>query len=193
MHLVSAGIGLCKSMSQRPNYRVLFEDAFIIAVSKPYDALSTPGREHRVKSTSRADEWAESIIETCLSKRIDPTATEAYISSLEILKRQAKVVPRHKEKFFSMLERAAKVKDVSLKEQIWNDIVKKDQDLHGLDTSTLPDHLYSAADFAKDVSKEPSIHHVHRLDQETSGVIVFAKSSLAASFLASQFRDRKVI
>lgn len=175
---------------RRPPFEILFHDGDLIALSKPANVLSTPGREMRIKPVSRADEWATAISELCLLKRQQLT-TEVYDNAMEVLRSQAKVVPRQKPKFLAFLERVAKIKDQFVKEQIWDDLTKVDSDLHAVDTSSLPSELYSAADFARDVCGQ-SIHHVHRLDQETSGLILFAKSTLAASELARQFRDREV-
>lgn len=185
---------LCRRMStngtRRPPFEILFHDGDLIALSKPANVLSTPGREMRIKPVSRADEWAAAISELCLLKRQQLT-TEVYDNAMEVLRNQAKVVPRQKPKFLAFLERVAKIKDQLIKEQIWEDLTKLDSDLHAVDTSALPSELYSAADFARDVCGK-SIHHVHRLDQETSGLILFAKSTFAASELARQFRDREV-
>lgn len=178
-------------MTTRPVYRIVFQDHDIIALSKPANALSTPGREFRAKPLSRAEEWASSIAALCLSKQCDSSVSEMYTNAMEMLKKQAHVVPRQKEKFYSLLERLAKVRNAELKERIWNDLLEKDRELHAVDTTALPDHLYSAADFAREISGG-IVHHVHRLDQETSGIILFAKSSVAASEIARQFRDREV-
>jgi 23S rRNA-/tRNA-specific pseudouridylate synthase len=179
-------------MTARPHYQVLYQDADIVAIAKPYGALSTPGREFRVKAVPRSEEWANSILELCLRKRVDAAASETYSNAVEILRRQARVVPRQKEKFLSLLERTARLKDDVVKERIWNDVVHLDKELHALDPDSLPDHLFSAADFASQITGE-TVYHVHRLDQETSGVLLFAKSSVAASVLSKQFREREVL
>ena len=42
------------------------------------------------------------------------------------------------------------------------------------------------------IKKQPNLQLVHRLDKDTSGIIAIAKTNYAHSFIASQFRDRKV-
>jgi len=83
-----------------------------------------------------------------------------------------------------------KVEEAAWLDTLWNKLTEIDQVINGFDLSTLPNHLLSAADFADEISKV-SVRHVHRLDQETSGVIIFAKSTEAARNLGFQFSDRQ--
>lgn len=176
----------------RPTIQILFRDADIIALSKPQNVLSTPGREMRIKPVSRSEEWTAAINELYYSKQTDISTPEAYSNATEVLRKHSKIgFPRQKEKFIIMLGRLAKIKDEALKRKIWDDLVEIDTKMHSIDTSSLPNHLYSAADFARDVTGQ-TIHNVHRLDLDTSGVLLFARSTAAASDLARQFREREV-
>ncbi len=40
--------------------------------------------------------------------------------------------------------------------------------------------------------QQQKVHHVHRLDMETSGVLMFAKDEHTSAFIDAQFRDREV-
>ena len=53
----------------------------------------------------------------------------------------------------------------------------------------------SLLEWLTDISAKPAaqIHTVHRLDMDTSGIMVFAKSAAAAVFLRRQFEDHTVI
>jgi 23S rRNA pseudouridine1911/1915/1917 synthase len=58
-----------------------------------------------------------------------------------------------------------------------------------------PSVWQSAKDYLKKQYAKPGdayLGMVHRLDRNTSGVLVFAKTSKAASRLSAQFRDRKI-
>jgi 23S rRNA-/tRNA-specific pseudouridylate synthase len=56
----------------------------------------------------------------------------------------------------------------------------------------IPTHLISATDLAEKISK-CKVFNVHRLDMETSGVILFAKTEESSAELCRQFRDHEVI
>lgn len=171
--------------------RVLLEDSEILVLSKPHGVLSTPGRELRVRTSTRAEEWAETIIFLHDRKKSQLLCPEEVVTALSVLRRQAHGVPRQKEKLLGYLQRSCKIKDVELQESIWSELESTDRELHSTDMSSLPSHLVSAADFAEHHTGG-RIHHVHRLDQETSGVLLFAKSTPAAAALSEQFRSREV-
>ena len=46
---------------------------------------------------------------------------------------------------------------------------------------------------ARGLWDDPLLYTVHRLDCETSGVMVFARTRQAASFLSSAWRDRESV
>ena len=58
---------------------------------------------------------------------------------------------------------------------------------------TLIDSLVESFPELRDVGKVPRYGIVHRLDKETSGVILIAKNNQVLKFLQEQFRDGKVI
>ncbi|ETO91119.1 MAG: RNA pseudouridylate synthase family protein [Candidatus Xenolissoclinum pacificiensis L6] len=47
-------------------------------------------------------------------------------------------------------------------------------------------------DILKEHYPKHNLHTVHRLDKETSGIIIFAKNKKYAKFIAEQFKNRKV-
>jgi 23S rRNA pseudouridine1911/1915/1917 synthase len=64
----------------------------------------------------------------------------------------------------------------------------------GMDGKTLVDNLVEKFPEMKDVGDDPSLRPgiVHRLDKDTSGVMVVARNQPAFEYLKKQFKDRKV-
>ncbi len=74
---------------------------------------------------------------------------------------------------------------------LWMKLVSIDYSLHHIKLASIPQHLISASDIAS-VSSHCHVHHVHRLDLQTSGVLMFAKDDQISADLDRQFRDRHV-
>lgn len=62
-----------------------------------------------------------------------------------------------------------------------------------LGEKTLIDFLLKEFPYLKKVGKPPRYGIVHRLDKETSGILLVAKNNESLSFLQGQFKDREVI
>ena len=58
---------------------------------------------------------------------------------------------------------------------------------------TLSDILFENFLWFKTVGKPPRHGIVHRLDKETSGIILIAKNKKALDFLQEQFKERKAV
>jgi len=58
---------------------------------------------------------------------------------------------------------------------------------------TLIDYLLENFPNLKNIGKSPRFGIVHRLDKETSGILLIAKNNKAIEFLQKQFKKRKVI
>jgi 23S rRNA-/tRNA-specific pseudouridylate synthase len=173
--------------------RILFNDEGLIAVDKPPHVLSVPGRLHRVDGhfTPRNVQWTNAILELAARYDRDEDHSSPLVFAAAKLIKGKHTVPRQKSKFVRYLERVAKLSDKAVVEKVWRDLDELDQSLNRFDSQSLPTELYSAADFAGNVTKS-KVFHVHRLDQETSGALLFAKASEIASELSLQFRDRQV-
>mmetsp|Transcript_24605 Transcript_24605/g.54698 ORF Transcript_24605/g.54698 Transcript_24605/m.54698 type:complete len:245 (+) Transcript_24605:119-853(+) len=63
--------------------------------------------------------------------------------------------------------------------------------MHRVRIDVIPPHLLSAADVASHLAGV-QVHHVHRLDMETSGVLLFAKNERTSAALDVQFREHGV-
>ena len=173
--------------------RVLLSDDAVIAVDKPPHVLSVPGRVNRVDNqfVPRNVQWANAILELAALYDRNEDETSPLVAAASTLVEGKHTVPRQKSKFIRYLERVAKVTDTTIVEKIWKDLDDMDQSLNRFDAQSLPAELFSAADFAETLIKS-KVFHVHRLDQETSGILLFAKSSEMARELSQQFRDREV-
>lgn len=60
-------------------------------------------------------------------------------------------------------------------------------------TNTLADYLIKEYPELKKAGKPPRYGIVHRLDKDTSGILLIAKNNSSLSFLQKQFKERKVI
>lgn len=103
-------------------------------------------------------------------------------------------VPRKKDRFIGYLKRLYRLKDSqcsSVLTDLWMKLVSIDYSLHHIKLATIPQHLISASDIASE-SSQCHVHHVHRLDLQTSGVLMFAKDDQISADLDRQFRDRHV-
>jgi len=58
---------------------------------------------------------------------------------------------------------------------------------------TLIEHLLEKFPYLKNAGKYPRYGIVHRLDKDTSGILLVAKNNKALVFLQKQFQERKVI
>ncbi len=174
--------------------RVLLNDDLIVVVDKPPDVLSVPGRVNRVDDhfIPRNIQWMQSISELLLTYSRHEIQDSPLMIAVQKLFEGKHTVPRQKSKFHRYLARVAKISDEAVINKIWLDLEQIDQYLHRFDSTSLPPALFSAADHAEAIAGT-RIFHVHRLDQETSGVLMFAKTSEAAGDICRQFRERKVI
>lgn len=170
---------------------VLYEDKHIIILNKPAGMMSVPGKEicDLVNSGRRNEQWNKTIKELLNGKFCSDPALYEIISGLI---ERSNSVPRKEERFQRYLSRVMKVKDKSLIFKLWQEISLLDDCLHRVKIEEIPHHLISASDVASHLSN-CKIYHVHRLDMETSGIIMFAKSERSASELSKQFRDQEVL
>jgi len=103
-------------------------------------------------------------------------------------------VPRKKDRFIGYLKRLYRLEDSQCSgvlTDLWMKLVSIDYSLHHIKLASIPQHLISASDIASE-SSHCHVHHVHRLDLQTSGVLMFAKDDQISADLDRQFRDRHV-
>lgn len=175
----------------RTHLPVLFEDNDIIVINKPHNMLCVPGKEMNTKKTTkkRIDQWLDALKSYYESiKTKDDRILEKILQ--ELIKRKYSV-PRKMEKFYKYISRVLGIKDKLLIDEIWNGVNEADISLHKVSYEDIPNHLISASDIASKISGK-KIFHVHRLDQETSGLVIFALNENSCAFLGKQFREKSV-
>ena len=115
-------------------------------------------------------------------------------TNIDNIPRQEKAFKRYVERNFREL-RAEGAHVEKIKDAMWDAVSKCDIDLHRTSLDDIPTQLWSAFEIIRNCGgvKGPSkLWKVHRLDYDTSGVLLFAKSSEAARELCRQFREKEV-
>jgi hypothetical protein len=169
---------------------IIFEDDYLIAVNKPSGKLSVPGKENRVATRTRAEEWTV-VIETLLSDLLKNDTSSLLIPILKELNKQGERVPRQDQKFYRYVKRVVKTVDDATVYSLFQLLSSLDREMFGVLPDDFPVELISAADEMEGHCNQ-KLFHLHRLDQETSGLLLFGKDSISANYLSEQFRDRKV-
>ena len=173
-----------RHMSSRP-LTVLFEDESIVVIDKPPNVLSVPGKmKEFVKS--RNDEWHDAIRFASNYVEDDHLIKECIVRITN-----CSSIPRKELRFYSFLSRVLKITDVHVQRTIWYNINKCDEMLHKTLFDSIPEHLRSSADLAEQHCGH-KLYHVHRLDMETSGILLYAKTEESCAELGRQFRERLV-
>jgi len=60
------------------------------------------------------------------------------------------------------------------------------------ETKTFIDYIIEAFPYIKDVGDPPRYGIVHRIDKDTSGILIIAKNNKEFEFLQKQFKERKI-
>jgi hypothetical protein len=165
-----------------PEVPVLFEDDDLIVVNKPSLMLSVPGR-HNVREP-RHIEWMNSVKLASTSQEF----SECGNILQQIAQRQN--VPRKKASFIKWIQTNFKLNDYNLIDNIWNAIESSDRNQHKPRIESISPERVSVMECLEVFY--PQIFAVHRLDCDTSGALVFAKSQDIASALGKQFQTREV-
>ena len=190
-------------MTGREEVIVVLEDDAMVVVLKPSGVLSVPGREAqldqagKLASRPRCDQWVQTIQEARAIGESRSVSESVLGVLLELERRslpQQQTIPRKHDLFLRHLRRILRVTDTTLFEAVWDFLQEVDTKLHRPKSrhESIPDHLVSAADLAALRTPHGKIHHVHRLDMDTSGLLVFAKTEQASAELSRQFREHDV-
>ena len=184
--------------------RVLFEDADIIVYDKKGGMPSVPLRASAVKVQGRgvitasgvemprprSEQFAEAIRNAARTK----SDSDAIKSIFDKLKEPFTSLPRREHTFKQHVGRVVKVDaDSAVLADVWDRIHLEDTKLRyprGF-IDSIPDDMLSAADVVSEMVGV-EIYVVHRLDMETSGVMIFAKNSSTCNTLNEQFRLKKI-
>ena len=170
-------------------------------VSSDVEAQKVSSRGKATTSKRRRfEEWADAV-----KNAINSTSCEAAIDCLKGIKNHNNV-PRQEKAFKDYLGRSFKeffsacaVDEESVKAEVWTAVCRSDVNLHRLPLEVIaPENrsaleiLLSRRDGEEEGGVSSTLFVVHRLDCETSGVLVFAKNAMAAAELCRQFRSKEV-
>lgn len=100
-------------------------------------------------------------------------------------------VPRKKDRFLAYLKKVVKIDDASVCETVWKELSEADFSYNYSLQTAKPPNLLSITEMLEHIYQK-RVFHCHRLDMETSGIIVFAKSEEACAELCRQFREKEV-
>lgn len=176
-----------------PELQIVYEDNDIIIVDKPYDMLSVRGKltnDNNTIKLSRSEEWKVSISQASLNSNEYFPNDEVCRNALDKLV-IIPSIPRKKKLFQSFLSRVLKITDDSIQISLWDAIYDTDTKLHSRDLNMIPDKQISAVDIVESLCNQ-KVYVVHRLDMETSGLLLFAKNEDSCAELSRQFREREI-
>ena len=177
--------------SALPDLQIVYEDNDIIVVDKPYDMLSVRGKlVDNVNKLSRSEEWKVSISQASLNDNQYFPHDELCRNALSKLAKTPSI-PRKRKLFDNYLSRVLKISDSNIQKSLWDVIYDVDIKLHSRDLNNIPDNQISAVDIVESLCNQ-KVYVVHRLDMETSGLLLFAKNEDACSELSRQFREREI-
>lgn len=167
---------------------LLYEDSSVIIVDKPHNVLSVPGKGAKPFSKFRYDQW-EDAIRVAAEGHFDTPNSDCQRHLRQLVSMTS--TPRKEKRFCNHISKSIKVMDTALQQAMWKRISDADIMLNKQPFEEIPNHLISTADLVERHCGH-KVYIVHRLDMETSGVILFAKTEASASELCRQFRDREV-
>ena len=167
---------------------LLYEDSSIILVDKPPNVLSVPGKSAKPFTKFRHDQW-EDAIRMAAEGQFDTPNSDCQRHLRQLVSTTS--TPRKESRFYNHISKSIKVVDIALQQAMWKRISDADKLLNKQPFEEIPNHLVSTADLVERHCGH-KVFIVHRLDMETSGVILYAKTEASASELCRQFRDREV-
>lgn len=167
---------------------ILYEDEHMIVVDKAANIVSVPGKGSKPFTKFRCDQWQDAIRKA--AEGGFDTADSDCQKNLQILANTSSI-PRKESRFHSFIAKTLKVVDKVDQQSIWKRICDADTLLNKQPFEEIPNHLVSTADLVEKHCGH-KIFVVHRLDMETSGVIIYAKTEHCSAELCRQFREREV-
>ena len=152
-----------------------------------------------IKQKRRFEEWSDAIRNA--SNYTSNASVKEYLggfANINNIPRQEIAFKRYVERNFRELRvgKDAHAQAENIKNDMWEAVTKSDIDLHRTSLNEVPMELRSAFEIVRNhrgvIGNSSLLWKVHRLDYDTSGVLLFAKSSVAAGELCRQFREKQV-
>ena len=172
----------------RQTIELLHVDASIVVVNKPRDLLSVPGRHPDAPAPTKKRKRAGEYWEEALARARDEASAGSLAGRLLNGVGSLASIPRREDKFRAHVQRAkGRVGDVddAAVGTLWREL---DDAAKALAAPDAGDEAPNALDLARVAVGDRDLRPVHRLDYETSGVLVFARTTAAASALCAAFR-----
>ena len=172
----------------RQTIELLHVDASIVVVNKPRDLLSVPGRHPDAPAPTKKRKRAGEYWEEALARARDEAAAGSLAGKLLNGVGSLASIPRREDKFRAHVQRAkgrvGAVDDAAVG-TLWREL---DDAAKALAAPDNDEEAPNALDLARVAVGDRDLRPVHRLDYETSGVLVFARTTAAASALCAAFR-----
>lgn len=193
-----------------PSINLLYNDEHMIILDKPANMLSVPGKpgnpiEYQYfmntinsnnlkdRKKKRFEEWIDAIKEAKSHCEKNNVSNEIILTMDQILQHES--IPRKKRLFDSFVYRNCKLprneRSTVLIDTVWNHIVTSDSKLNRQSIDCIPFEYVGVTHLAEKYFGQ-RLFSVHRLDKETSGLLILAKTDIASSDLCKQFRLRKI-
>jgi tRNA pseudouridine32 synthase / 23S rRNA pseudouridine746 synthase len=189
---------MIRHRSQEVPLSILYEDMDLIIINKPTLMLSVPGRNSEIKQP-RNIEWhnaiqyalnsATAIAGTIRDNSNHVTMTQECHRLLHLLNEHGSI-PRKKSIFDRWVSNKFPIESENVLQEVWENILRSDKQLHLTDLDTLPLERISAQELLQQYCGD--VVAVHRLDCETSGALIYAKSDEIAGALGKLFQTRQV-
>lgn len=189
-----ASPSLRTTIAEQASLDLLYSDAAVLVVDKPHGLRSVPGLDTTAAAAAaapgankgkrkRQERWSEVVSE--LAPADLPEASRHVAPKL---RREAQSVPRKRSKFLSFSERSLRLEPdaAAALYTVLDDRLARAEEDEGLSTTD------SALGRLQRATGERGLAAVHRLDMETSGVLVVARSASAARALGEQFAQRSI-
>jgi hypothetical protein len=191
-------------------FDILYEDDHIVAVNKPANMLSVAGVGSRnlfyepkvepVEEGSKKMRFNPRFVArtTKFSNAIAAAAAQAHeegntahCNILDLLMARDNGIPRKKRIFLDYISKKPfSCDDENLRLEIWERVAKCDFEMMGKEKDMSSEDYEHCVPDILELMYGKRIYVVHRLDQETSGVLVFAKTDAACAGLTRQFREK---
>jgi hypothetical protein len=166
-----------------PVLPIIYSDECMVVINKPWNMLSVPGKPE-VFRRPRHEEWEISIIEAPSFTAGLPSPTCAAL--LDKLAIDPRNIPRKEQRFYQYLQKSHGIIDQDVVQEAWRYINIVDKQIHSKFVN-----FSSPSVSATEILRHsfPMVLNVHRLDQETSGILVAALTEDAGAHIAKQFRE----
>ena len=172
----------------RQTIELIHVDASLVVVNKPRDLLSVPGRHPDAPAPTKKRKRAGEYWEEALARARDEASAGSLAGKLLNGVGSLASIPRREDKFRAHVQRAkgrvGAVDDVAVS-KLWREL---DDAAKALAAPDNDEEAPNALDLARVAVGDRDLRPVHRLDYETSGVLVFARTTAAASALCAAFR-----